>query len=201
MADSGDRQRVDGMLCGSFLRGFGGPSEVIQIAPDRTRTQAESGPRKGLRNPLPPHGREEHVEPAHDVTDQSRKLVDGLAHLYKRGCAGFVDSFEPLGNGRRCHEKVSCRLGLRPTSSGSQLENRHPLDWPLVRAPVWVDRSHTTILDTELLFQHRKLVQRALQIPRPPRSNIRAVLRDALGLDYRRVRQRVDVESRHFDDL
>jgi len=64
---------------------------------------------------------------------------------------------------------------------------------------VRINHRHTAVLDTEFLFQHLDLVERALQIPSPPRSGIRAAQRDATRLDNRRVRERDNVVNRHFD--
>ena len=109
---------------------------LLQHAPDGGGAQVQTGPTEHVGDASLAHGRAEHLEPPHEVSDEIGVLVDRLGRLDESVRSFLTEASHPGGDGRRCHDHVFGRLFEGPGSGGPQLEDGETLHGLIVGPPM-----------------------------------------------------------------
>jgi hypothetical protein len=171
----------------------------LENAADGGGAQMEPGSAKYLSDLLLSQERAESLEPLDEVANAVGELVDRLTGLYQGFGSCLIDSPHPGADGVGRHQKYFGSRLQRPTSGGTQFEDRHTLGGWVVRSPLGVDLRHPDILDAYLLATQGHFLLEAVALGFQPNPLVGAIGRPTATVGQGILTQSDDVQDSGFD--
>ena len=195
--------------CSAAAIGKGGGRQVRDLlvfaafehASHGGRGQVEAGTGERLGDLDLAHRRTEGLQPAHDVADELRELVDRWRRqLHEGRLALFVDPLKPRGDRRGGDEECSRRLFQGPVACGLHFQDSHAFGGRIMRA-ARRGLLPAGVLDADLFAKEFDFLVQTVVFGLQAYAGVEAIGRPAAGMSDGELGQGNDVKDGGLDGL